>query len=178
MRKGAPTVPVSVNLSWIDFYDEITMNSVMEDISAMNDDLEMLRYEVTETSWAAMNSKSSATLRNMREKGVKILLDDFGSGFSSFSTIRDYDFDILKIDMGFVQKLGMDQKVDGIICAIIEMAHHIHAGVVAEGVETEIQRRFLTENGCDYLQGYYFSKPIPEQEFVELLDNTREGEEC
>ena len=178
MRKGAPTVPVSVNLSWIDFYDEITMNSVMEDISAMNDDLEMLRYEVTETSWAAMNSKSSATLRNMREKGVKILLDDFGSGFSSFSTIRDYDFDILKIDMGFVQKLGMDQKVDGIICAIIEMAHHIHAGVVAEGVETEIQRRFLAENGCDYLQGYYFSKPIPEQEFVELLDNTREGEEC
>lgn len=178
MRKGAPTVPVSVNLSWIDFYDEITMNSVMEDISAMNDDLEMLRYEVTETSWAAMNSKSSTTLRNMREKGVKILLDDFGSGFSSFSTIRDYDFDILKIDMGFVQKLGMDQKVDGIICAIIEMAHHIHAGVVAEGVETEIQRRFLAENGCDYLQGYYFSKPIPEQEFVELLDNTREGEEC
>ena len=178
MRKGAPTVPVSVNLSWIDFYDEITMNSVMEDISAMNDDLEMLRYEVTETSWAAMNSKSSGTLRNMREKGVKILLDDFGSGFSSFSTIRDYDFDILKIDMGFVQKLGMDQKVDGIICAIIEMAHHIHAGVVAEGVETEIQRRFLAENGCDYLQGYYFSKPIPEQEFVELLDNTREGEEC
>ena len=171
IQEKGTVVPVSVNLSWIDFYDESTMNSVMDDIGAMGEYLHMLRYEVTETSWAAMNSKSSSTLRIMREKGVKILLDDFGSGFSSFSTIRDYDFDILKIDMGFVQKLGVDKKAEGIICAIIEMAHHIQASVVAEGVETEIQRRFLADNGCDYLQGYYFSKPIPEMEFIELLDS-------
>lgn len=164
------SVPISVNLSWIDFYDENMMNSVMDDIAKLENRKGLLRYEVTETSWAAMNSKSSVALRKMREKGVKILLDDFGSGFSSFSTIRDYDFDILKIDMGFVQKLGADEKVDGIICAIIDMAHRIHATVVAEGVETEEQRKFLADNGCDYLQGYFFSKPIPEADFLELLD--------
>lgn len=170
MEQNRYSVPISINLSWIDFYDENMMNSVMEDIAVLDGHGGMLRYEVTETSWAAMNNRSSVALKEMRDKGVKILLDDFGSGFSSFSTIRDYDFDILKIDMGFVQKLGTDKKVDGIICAIINMAHHIHATVVAEGVETEAQRKFLAENGCDYLQGYYFSKPIPEEEFLAMLD--------
>lgn len=170
LAKGKKYVPVSINLSWIDFYDESMMNSVMEDIEAMNEHVKALRYEVTETSWAAMNDRSNKILRTFKEKGIKILLDDFGSGFSSFSTVRDYDFDILKIDMGFVQKLGFNAKADGIVCAIIDMAHHIQAKVVAEGVETEEQRKFLTENGCDYLQGYYFSKPIPEEEFEKLLN--------
>ena len=106
----------------------------------------------------------------MKRIGVKFYLDDFGSGYSSFSTIRDYDFDIVKLDMGFVQKIGTTTKANAVIQAIIDMAHAIGSKVVAEGAETKEQVDALREMRCDYIQGFYFSKPLPQEEFEALLN--------
>lgn len=100
---------------------------------------------------------------------MKLLVDDFGSGVSSFSTIRDYEFDIMKLDMGFVRKLGTDKKNNSILLSLVELAHRLDMKVVAEGVETEEQAEFLRDYGCDYLQGFYFSRPMPEAQFEQLL---------
>ena len=110
----------------------------------------------------------------MRKLNAKILLDDFGSGYSSFSTVSDYDFDIIKLDMGFVRKIEVNEKATSIIKSIIDMAHHVNAKVIAEGAETKEQVEFLTDNDCDYIQGFYFSKPLTQKEFEKLLDESEE----
>lgn len=173
-QDGKNIVPISVNLSGMDFYASDTIDGVMKNIEIMVDYSIIPRYEITETAWADAMDNKNEIIETMREKGTQILIDDFGSGYSSFSTLRDFNFDILKIDMGFIRKIGQSQKADSIVSSIIDMAHFIGLKVVAEGVETKEHLDFLTEHGCDYIQGYYFSKPLPEDEFEKLLDEQME----
>ena len=165
-------VPISVNLSWMDFYDEIMMEKILKEMDRFRENgrEHMARFEITETSYAAIRENRSGILESLRIKNAKILLDDFGSGFSSFGMLQNYDFDILKIDMSFIRKIGENPKTKSIVHSIIGMAHEIGIKTVAEGVETEEQVSFLRQSGCDYIQGYYYSKPLPEEEFVEFLE--------
>ena len=165
-------VPISVNLSWMDFYDEIMMEKILKEMDCFRENgrEHMARFEITETSYAAIRENRSGILESLRIKNAKILLDDFGSGFSSFGMLQDYDFDILKIDMSFIRKIGENPKTKSIVHSIIGMAHEIGIKTVAKGVETEEQVSFLRQSGCDYIQGYYYSKPLPEEEFVEFLE--------
>lgn len=165
-------VPISVNLSWMDFYDEIMMEKILKEMDCFRENgrEHMARFEITETSYASIRENRSGILESLRIKNAKILLDDFGSGFSSFGMLQDYDFDILKIDMSFIRKIGENPKTKSIVHSIIGMAHEIGIKTVAEGVETEEQVSFLRQSGCDYIQGYYYSKPLPEEEFVEFLE--------
>ena len=165
-------VPISVNLSWMDFYDEIMMEKILKEMDRFRENgrEHMARFEITEASYAAIRENRSGILESLRIKNAKILLDDFGSGFSSFGMLQDYDFDILKIDMSFIRKIGENPKTKSIVHSIIGMAHEIGIKTVAEGVETEEQVSFLRQSGCDYIQGYYYSKPLPEEEFVEFLE--------
>lgn len=165
-------VPISVNLSWMDFYDEIMMEKILKEMDRFRENgrEHMARFEITETSYAAIRENRSGILESLRIKNAKILLDDFGSGFSSFGMLQDYDFDILKIDMSFIRKIGENPKTKSIVHSIIGMAHEIGIKTVAEEVETEEQVSFLRQSGCDYIQGYYYSKPLPEEEFVEFLE--------
>lgn len=165
-------VPISVNLSWMDFYDEIMMEKILKEMDRFRENgrEHMARFEIKETSYAAIRENRSGILESLRIKNAKILLDDFGSGFSSFGMLQDYDFDILKIDMSFIRKIGENPKTKSIVHSIIGMAHEIGIKTVAEGVETEEQVSFLRQSGCDYIQGYYYSKPLPEEEFVEFLE--------
>ena len=165
-------VPISVNLSWMDFYDEIMMEKILKEMDRFRENgrEHMARFEITETSYAAIRENRSGILESLRIKNAKILLDDFGSGFSSFGMLQDYDFDILKIDMSFIRKIGENPKTKSIVHSIIGMAHEIGIKTVAEGVETEEQVSFLRQSGCDYIQGYYYSKPLPEEEFVGFLE--------
>lgn len=165
-------VPISVNLSWMDFYDEIMMEKILKEMDRFRENgrEHMARFEITETSYATIRENRSGILESLRIKNAKILLDDFGSGFSSFGMLQDYDFDILKIDMSFIRKIGENPKTKSIVHSIIGMAHEIGIKTVAEGVETEEQVSFLRQSGCDYIQGYYYSKPLPEEEFVEFLE--------
>ena len=169
-KKGQFIVPVSMNMSQMDFFDKDMMASVLLDVSNTDLPMDYTRFEVTETAYSIVASNNRNVLLDMKKIGVKFYLDDFGSGYSSFSTIRDYDFDIVKLDMGFVQKIGTTAKANAVIQAIIDMAHAIGSKVVAEGAETKEQVDALRDMECDYIQGFYFSKPLPQEEFEALLN--------
>ena len=128
------------------------------------------RIEITESAYSSLVKNDSGFLRHIKDMGIKILLDDFGSGYSSFSSLREFDFDIIKLDMGFIRQIGVNKKSMKIIRSIIELAHEIGSQVIAEGVETKEQADFLTAANCDFVQGYLYSKPITQQAFGELLD--------
>ena len=99
-------------------------------------------------------------MRRIKENGFSIWLDDFGSGYSSFNTLKDYAFDVLKLDMEFLKGFESNKKSKPLIKAVIDMAGHISMRTLAEGVETEEQAQFLKSIGCEKLQGYLISKPI------------------
>ena len=169
-------MPISVNLSWMDFYDNGMMDWLREEFESPAEEEVTLRYEITETSYAALEENRQNILKILRSQGNKIMLDDFGSGYSSFSMLQNYEFDILKLDMGFVRKIEENEKVRKIIRAVVDMSHSIGIEVVAEGVETIGQLDYLKGIGCDYIQGYYFSRPLPEQDFEAMLDEADKAE--
>ena len=168
--KGQKIVPVSQNLSRMDFYDKNFMDHILDNVTRTILPKDSVRYEVTESAYTTISLSSDSTLKKLKKQGVKIYLDDFGSGYSSFSTIQEFDFDVIKLDMGFVRQIGKNRKTERIIAAIIDMSHGVDAKVIAEGVETEEQMQFLIDCDCDYIQGYYLSRPLPEEEFAKLLD--------
>jgi diguanylate cyclase (GGDEF)-like protein len=164
------TVPCAVNLSRIDFYNAALMEYLVNVYSNTPFATEYVRIEVTESAYADLEKNASDYLNRFKNLGVKILLDDFGSGMSSLSTLENFEFDSVKLDMGFVRKIGIQEKAEIIIRSTIELSHALGATVTAEGVETEEQLAFLRDAGCDYIQGYYFYKPLPEDEFSRLLE--------
>ena len=173
---GEPVIPVSVNLSWTDFYDENVIRGLIDLLGSGKVKKGDIRLEITETSYTALENDREGILEQFRSLGSLILLDDFGSGFSSFGMLKRYSFDILKLDMSFTRQIEISDKVRTIIKGIIEMVHNLGMKVIAEGAETQSQVRFLQENHCDYIQGYYFSKPLPEREFVAYIETCkREG---
>ncbi len=168
--RGLHTVPVSVNLSWMDFFDEAMVGSIMEDLKDGVMERLPVRLEVTETCFAALMGREDHVLADLQGAGASILLDDFGSGSTSFSVVSDFDFDIVKLDLEIVQKIGIGGKIKSIIHSMIDMVHHAGAKVIAEGVETQEQLDFLNRHDCDYIQGNYFSQPVSEEQFVEILE--------
>ena len=128
-----------------------------------------IAIEITEGLLMQNVGKFTNTLLMFRDAGIQVSLDDFGTGYSSLSYLKKFDIDYLKIDRSFVQNLGQDSD-DIVLChAIIAMAHKLGLRVVAEGIETRQQRALLESAGCDYGQGYLFSKPVPIAEFEEML---------
>lgn len=168
-EQGLPTVPVSINLSWMDFYDQDMIQNILDNVAQRITTPGSVRYEITESSFAALKENRGDVLKALREQGAWLLMDDFGSGYSSLGMLMNYKFDILKIDMSFVRQLEKNPDVKHIIKMIIDMCHLLGMKVVAEGAETETQVSILREDKCDYIQGYYFSKPLPEEEFKQFL---------
>ena len=146
------------------------MESIIEKFNSAGDNAGLIRIEVTESAYADLERKAMDYLNQMKKAGIKILLDDFGSGMSSLSTLENFAFDIVKLDMGFIRKIGIEKKAETIIESTIDMSHALGAKVTAEGVETKDQLEFLQSAGCDYIQGYYFYKPLPEKEFINVLN--------
>lgn len=169
-KRGAKDIPISVNYSRMDFYDGKLMEWTLKDLEERKGLGISCRIEITETSVAAIGQDQDNLLKEMKNKGATMLMDDFGSGYSSFNMLQDYDFDILKIDREFIRNLECNEKSRGIVEAVINMAHALGMKVVTEGVETKEQVEFLREHDCDYIQGFYFYRPLPEEELKKLLD--------
>lgn len=169
-EKGLEVVPVSMNLSWMDFYDETLIEEIIDFLEHAEFPSRLIRFEITETSYAALEENVGNVLNKIKEKGAWILLDDFGSGYSSFNMLQKFSFDILKIDMSFTREIEANSRTRKLIPLIIEAAHALDARTVAEGAETKEQVEFLKEHGCDYIQGYYFYRPMKKDEFSEKLD--------
>ena len=162
-------VPCAVNLSRIDFYNTALMDYLLDKYSNYPFATDYVRIEVTESAYADLEKNASDYLNRFKKLGVRILLDDYGSGMSSLSTLENFEFDIVKLDMGFIHKIGIQEKAEIIIKSTIELSHALGATVTAEGVETREQLEFLRDAGCDHIQGFYFYKPMAEEDFSKLL---------
>lgn len=168
-KNGLKAIPCAVNLSRVDFYDTKLLSILKRKLQNQENVQDMLKLEITESAYAVLESDALVFLEEMRKLNLSFLLDDFGSGMSSLSTLELYDFDTIKLDMGFIRKIGKSAKAEAIIRHTIGMAHDMGAKVVAEGVEYKEQLEFLQSVDCDMIQGYYFYKPMPEDEFEALL---------
>src|SRR5205085_2574374 len=131
---------------------------------------------LTESSIMHDRMGAISTLRELRQMGVRVAIDDFGAGYSSLAYLKHLPIDVLKIDQTFIRDMTTDPNDAAIIMAIIMLAHSLKLKVIAEGVETEEHLRFLRLLRCDEMQGYLFSKPLPAAEFERLLDKQTAGQ--
>lgn len=169
IKNGQNAIPCAVNLSRVDFYDTKLLEILNYKLGALKDAKNILKLEVTESAYAVLESDAFLFLDEMKKLGISLMLDDFGSGMSSLSTVESFEFDTIKLDMGFILNIGKNKKTESIIKHIIGMSHDMGSKVVAEGVESREQLEFLQSADCDMIQGYYFYKPMPEEEFKKLL---------
>jgi EAL domain-containing protein (putative c-di-GMP-specific phosphodiesterase class I) len=169
--QGLSVPRVSVNVSGRQFSTPGFHQTVSDIISSTGIDPQCITIEVTE-SMLMENAKENILLLNqLKAMGLQLSMDDFGTGYSSLSYLRRFPLDELKIDRSFLAELDAGNHGDGglLIIAIIALGHSLGLRIVAEGVETEAQFKFLRSHDCDECQGYYFSKPIPGPEFEAML---------
>src|SRR4029077_110832 len=167
-RPNGPELFMSVNISARQFVQPDLVDQVAAILDASGLDPRGLEIEITESILMDQSEVGIRTLRRLRELGVRIVLDDFGTGYSSLSYLKHLPLDTIKIDRSFVA--GLEAAADrSIVEAVIALAHGLGIGVVAEGIETDIQRRRLIELGCDLGQGYLFSRPVPARDARRLL---------
>lgn len=169
IEKGYKFKSLSVNISSVDLQQSNFHQYIEEIINNIGIDPKILELEITETVLMQSFDSSIAILNQLMDMGIRIALDDFGTGYSSLSYLRKIPIDTLKIDKSFIDNITSDQKEKSIINNTIEMAHSLGLKVVAEGVETKEQLLVLKERKCDYIQGYFFSKPLPADEVEKLF---------
>ncbi len=160
-------VPISVNQSRILINNPDYVKNVEKVISRYDINAEHLEIEITETVFFDEKDKMIEVVKELKKLGLNLAMDDFGSGYSSLNILRDIPFDILKIDRGFVSESVASKSAVVIMQKIIEMAHGLNIKVICEGVETKEQVDILRELGCTRVQGYFYDKPIPMDEFLE-----------
>ena len=160
---------VAVNLSPRQFQQKGLAATILGIVRDAGLDPSRLNLEVTESSIMNNAESAIAVLRELQEAGIKISVDDFGTGYSSLGYLKHLPIDVLKIDKSFVNDVTNDPDDAALVMAIIALAHSLRLKVVAEGVETEEQLRFLHLLRCDEWQGYLFSKPVPAGAFEKLL---------
>lgn len=167
-QAGLPPIPVSVNLSPRQLTQENIVEIVADALHASRLAPQWLELEITETVVMRDVEQSLATLHRLKQLGLSISIDDFGTGYSSLNYLKRFPVDTLKIDRSFVNDIATDADDAAIVKAVISLGHILHLRVLAEGVETEAQRCFLVENGCDQAQGFLFGFPMPPQDFARL----------
>lgn len=173
-------VPISVNQSRILINNPDYVKNVDKVISQFDSVVDNLEIEITETVFFDEKNKMIEVVKQLKELGLSLAMDDFGSGYSSLNILRDIPFDILKIDREFVSESVASQSSIVIMQKIIEMAHGLKLKVICEGVETKEQVDILRNLGCTMVQGYYYDKPIPMDDFLEKyckIDKQSSGEE-
>ncbi|OYW15049.1 MAG: GGDEF domain-containing protein [Hydrogenophilales bacterium 12-64-6] len=168
-RAGLPPINVSVNLSPIQFRHTGLVQSVASALAQAGLDPAFLELELTESFVMHDAERINVAMKSLKTLGVDIAVDDFGTGYSSLSYLKRFPVDRLKVDKSFVRDIDSDPDDAAIVRAIITLGHALGLKVVAEGVETLAHLEFLRQHGCDELQGYYFSRPIPALEMEALL---------
>jgi diguanylate cyclase (GGDEF)-like protein/PAS domain S-box-containing protein len=166
---GLPVVPIAVNLSAQQFLQNDLPVLVHEALAEANLAPELLELELTESMLMRNVERTVDMLARLREMGVWLSIDDFGTGYSSLSYLKQFEVNVLKIDKSFVSDIHNADADGKIAIAVIGLAHALSLKVVAEGVETDEQRLFLLDHGCDIFQGYFFSRPVPATSFADKL---------
>ncbi|MBQ7583755.1 MAG: EAL domain-containing protein [Lachnospiraceae bacterium] len=167
-RDTAISIPVSVNVSRIDLYDEGLPDYLLDLIDENGLEPRDLLLEITESAYTDDNTQFIEAIEGLRAEGFRIEMDDFGSGYSSLNVITTMPIDVIKLDMRFIEHIHEDEKALLVVKLIMDMAGSLNVPVVAEGVEIAAQYDLLKANGCSIIQGHYFSKAVPAGEFEKL----------
>ena len=162
-------LPVSVNLSRTDIFDPRLEVNLLQLLQENGLDSEDIKLEVTESAYTNNARELIDVIEGLRDNGFEIEMDDFGSGFSSLNMLSSMPIDVLKLDMRFIQNVDRDSREFRMVELVLDIARFLEVPVVAEGVETEEQMNMLREAGCDLVQGFYFSRPLPAEKFEELI---------
>jgi diguanylate cyclase (GGDEF)-like protein/PAS domain S-box-containing protein len=168
-EKTGQYIPIAVNVSPRQFRQSNLANTIKKILTVTQLDPSYLELEITENTLIDDSTKFIETLHSLKKIGVKLAIDDFGTGYSSLAYLKDFPIDRLKIDKVFVSSIEEDPANKAILKAIIVLGQSLGIEVIAEGVETQYQYDYLKSIGCDELQGYYYSKPLPEQKFEQFV---------
>jgi len=168
--QGFPSLHMAVNISARQFHDQDVTQTVVRILDETGLSPQHLELELTESSIMRNSEFAAGVLNRLKAMGINISIDDFGTGFSSLASLKRLPIDSLKIDQSFVRDMTSDPDEASLVMAIITLAHNLRLKVIAEGVETEEQLGFLHLLRCDEIQGFLFSKPLPEEALVSLLE--------
>ncbi len=169
LDEGREVHPISVNVSRIDLYDPKLVQHLVNLREKYQLPSQYLELEITESAYTEDPEQIITITRQLREAGFVILMDDFGTGYSSLNMLKDIQIDVLKLDMGFLKSSDYSAKGGNILTAILKMAESLKMQTIAEGVETKEQVEFLKKIGCQCVQGFYFARPMPAQEYERLF---------
>jgi EAL domain-containing protein (putative c-di-GMP-specific phosphodiesterase class I) len=172
IEAGLPAATVAVNVSVVQFQDENFLNGLLATLKDTGLDPRFLELELTETGLMKRVDSTAAILRILRSRGVRVSLDDFGTGRSSLSYLQTLPIDSIKIDQSFVRQISTRDDVPSIVTAVISMGRSLKLRIIAEGVETREELEFLRVLQCDEAQGYYFSPAVSAPDFAILLKNS------
>ena len=164
------TVPVSVNVSRVDVFNPLLgdiLDGIIKDSGINHEDLLL---EITESAYTDNSQQIIDTVTALRDRGFKIEMDDFGSGYSSLNMLTSLPIDALKLDMKFIRNICVNEKDSALVEIMIRISDLLDVPIIAEGVETKEQADLLKGIGCEIIQGYYFSKPVPGEEFEKFIE--------
>lgn len=166
---GFDSLYMSINISGYQIKQRNILDCVKRLLKKTNLDAHFVEFELTESIILEQSQHTSDSILALKDLGIKIVIDDFGTGYSSLMYLKRFPIDILKIDRSFIHFISTDPDDVAIVVATIGMAHNLGIKVVAEGVETKEQLDFLKAYDCDYVQRFYFSRPVESKKFLELL---------
>ena len=169
IKRDLAICPISVNVSRAELYDVNLPNILLELVEKYNIPIGLLQLEITESAYTDNPEQMIKAVENLKDAGFTILMDDFGSGYSSLNTLKDIPIDVLKLDLKFLYDMEGNKKADSILKSVVQMAKRLSLSVIAEGVENRTQVDYLKSVGCLRAQGYFYSKPIPRTDFEEML---------
>lgn len=167
--EGHAIMPISVNISRVNFFNPNLCDELIELVNKYDLEPELLELEITESAYTDNPEQLSQTVKVLQAYGFPILMDDFGSGYSSLNMLKDLPVDVLKIDLKFLSDFEKSTRARSILISVVRMANWLDIPVIAEGVETKNQLDFLISIGCDRIQGYYLAKPVSTAEFDQLM---------
>ncbi|MBE5940279.1 MAG: EAL domain-containing protein [Lachnospiraceae bacterium] len=170
IAKGLPIVPISLNVSRVHLLNDHLVSYIEELFQMYKIPPAYIEFELTESIYIKNMHKALEFIEQLKELGVKVSMDDFGSGYSSINLLNELPIDVLKIDREFMRHNELTMSDEIIVSSIINMAKKLKLKVLCEGVETKNQSDFLSRIGCDIVQGYLYSKPISEEEFSKYTD--------
>ncbi|WP_320127449.1 EAL domain-containing protein [uncultured Sphaerochaeta sp.] len=168
--EGITPLPISVNLSQLDFYDSNLTAKILSIVEQSRIPHSLIGFEITETAYMDNHGQLTATLELLNQNGFSLLLDDYGSGYSSLEILTNAPIDILKIDKNFSQQVGDSRKMETTLQNLVVLAHSIDVEVIVEGVENELQAEFFKSISCNQIQGYFYAKPMSLSSFKKLLE--------
>lgn len=167
--QGNKTVPISINLSRVHFAQEDLAKSISSIVDSYGVEHKLIEIEITESAFIDNKGALLNVVNHLRNDGFAVSMDDFGTGYSSLNTLKDLPLDIVKIDREFFVGDGYDDKGKLIVSSVIKLAKSMKMKVVAEGIEVEEQIDFLVKENCDMIQGFYYAKPMPAEEFARFV---------